>query len=293
MFNLFTPASKSETGMAIKPAPVMYPSVRPVLFRESKRSKSAKPGKSKKKSSLRLRSSSSVDRRVSKFRTSGPHHQFIKNRPWLKFPATELKSTISSSVRVSDLIYPAADTSMASSFVSMNQVYRFRLGGYAVVDSTTGVINAFVSADPSAAGVNFPEWSSLSALFNEFKLVSLSVQFQMGPWAMPATWGVSSIGPPNLMIASDLNLASNPGSYAALADNADSTMISPRLSATHGYTHTLHGTELGWSQVATPTITPYAGAPGSVQFYGGFGTTTQTSCLQLLITGIYDFRSRT
>jgi hypothetical protein len=180
---------------------------------------------------------------------------------------------------------------MSSSFVNPLQVYRFRLGGYTTLSQTSGVINAFLAADPSAAGWNSPEWSTLTQLFSEFRLVELGVRVSKNPTAAGGT--------ANLAICSNLGTAVAPGSYAACADNADVTWYlftdTARFTdGKSGQVHVMHATDLNWSQVTTPTTEPYAGAPGSIQFYSQkiSGSGTAPDELQVLLWGIYDFRVR-
>jgi hypothetical protein len=170
----------------------------------------------------------------------------------------------------------------------------FMLGGYTTINRTAGVSNAFIAADPSASGWNSPEWATLSALFSEFRLVQLSVRVSHN------YNGSLTVGVSNLAICSNLGTAANPGSYAACADNADCTFYSYQDASKSssgegsGYVHTMKATNMNYSQVTTPTVEPYAGAPGSIQFYSdnGLATGTDTAVWQILIRGIYEFRIR-
>lgn len=183
--------------------------------------------------------------------------------------------------------------SISGSFVDPLQVYRFRLGGYTTLGRTAGVSNAFIAADPSASGWNSPEWATLSALFSEFRLVELSIRIsRVNPASITQTM-------PCLAICSNLGTAVNPGSYAAVADNADAVLFawqdtSKAVDHRSGMIHTMKATGLNWSQVTTPTVEPYAGAPGSIQFYAdnSAASGTDTIIYQILISGIYDFRIR-
>jgi hypothetical protein len=192
-------------------------------------------------------------------------------------------------------IEPLSDDaiSLGSSMVDPLTVYRFRLGGYTTLSKSSGVINAFLAADPSASGWNSPEWSTLSALFSEFRLVALSARIVRNENRSASTNVYS------LAVCSNLGTAVNPGSYAACADNADCVFYSYLDTARYrdgisGYVHTMKGTELGWSEVTTPTVAPYAGAPGSIQFYSdnGAASGTDSNVFQIIISGIYDFRVR-
>jgi hypothetical protein len=176
--------------------------------------------------------------------------------------------------------------SMAYSLSNPLSSYIFRLGGYAAINQVSGIIDTFFPADPSASGLNFPEWSTLTALFSNFRLIQLKVQFVR---SFVST--VTTLGAP--MICSNLGTAVAPGSYAAVADNADAKFWNGYSSTGNlGYTHVMKATDLNFSEVTTPTTTPYAGAPGSIQVYSNLGSTNVTPAYQCLITGIYEFRIR-
>ncbi len=194
-------------------------------------------------------------------------------------------------LRVSDFEYSAGDMSTTAVFVDPLTVYRFRLAGHTTINLSTGVVDTFVAADPSASGWNCPEWATLSALFSTFRLCSLTIQLVTQPWNGTAL-NTTTAGPV-LMIASNLGTAIAPGSYAALADNADSKLWNTTQDKTKcGYTHTMRASQLAWSEVTSPTTDPYAGAPGSIQIYGTFGSLSQTAYVHCLISGIYEFRVR-
>jgi hypothetical protein len=103
---------------------------------------------------------------------------------------------------------------------------------------------------------------------------------------------IGALGAP--FICSNLGTAVAPGSYSAVADNADCYPWQGYSNLSNeGYTHTMTATDLNFSEVTTPTTTPYAGAPGSIQVYAEEGTTyTNTRVYQCLIVGIYEFRIR-
>jgi hypothetical protein len=191
---------------------------------------------------------------------------------------------------VSSSVFEPADTSLAKEFVDLNQVYRFRLGGHTQVGYSSGVLDDFFPCDPSASGLGFPEWTTLAALFSEFKLVSLTVQL-VRQRQSSSDYNTQFNNP--VMIAGNLGTAAAPGSYANLADNADSFMWNASQSTSdRGIYHTLHGTGLNWSIVSTPTTDPYAGAPGSIQMYGTATNGVPSDVIHALVIGVYDFRSR-
>ncbi len=231
---------------------------------------------------------------------NGKIHDFIIRHHRLNLMERKIRTPDPLSVRSLYSLDPRSyeplseeSTGFAGTFVNPLTVYRFRLGGYTTLSQTSGVVNAFLAADPSASGWNSPEWATLSALFSEFRLVSLSVRV-LRAYNVTVTNNISA-----LAICSNLGTAANPGSYAAVADNADATFYSYVETGRYvdgkcGQVHTMHGTGLNWSQVTTPTVEPYAGAPGSIQFYSDNTTAAGTlaNVFQVLIAGTYDFRVR-
>jgi len=103
-----------------------------------------------------------------------------------------------------------------------------------------------------------------------------------------------TVGVGTLAIASNLGTATNPGSYAALADNADVDCLCYTNTSNSGIKHVMNATDLAWSEVTTPTVAPYAGAPGSIQFYSdnGLASGSDSNIFQIFLWGIYDFRIR-
>jgi hypothetical protein len=199
---------------------------------------------------------------------------------------------MSTGIRVSDKSFSVDTTStdIASTFVDMEKVYRFRLAGYTtIVANGSGVINTFIAFDPSSTGANFPEWTTLTALFSEFRMVEFGIQLVQSdlitapsPTCQP------------LAVASNLGTAGSPGSYNAIADNADCVLYNWCCDTSpKGLKHVVRQLGLGWSQVTTPTTEPYAGAPGSMQFYGTTGAASFAGKqIGLLAWGVYEFRSR-
>jgi len=205
---------------------------------------------------------------------------------WVDLKCKRLPLVTGGSQRVSDKVFPPLDTTAASAFVSLDTVYTFRLAGSARLAYTSTVINTFYACDPSSGGVNFGEWSTLSALFSEFRMVRFSIRL------VPSWFPNDTASYQPLWIAGNLGTAVNPGSTAALADNADSMIWNAHGDHTsNGYKHTLHGRGLGWSQVTTPTVEPFAGAPGSIQLYGSCSA-SPTDAYDVLVEGVYEFRSR-
>jgi len=189
---------------------------------------------------------------------------------------------------------------LGQSLVSLNTVYRFRLGGHTTLSTTAGgIIDTYFPCDPSSTGTNFPEWSTLSALFSEFKLVEFGVQLTRGGYSVDGTSSGTFRNSSNpLMVAGNLGTAAAPGSYANLADNADAKLYPFMTDATAtGHHHMISSADtraqnIQWSQVTTPTVEPFAGAPGSIQVYSSGGGASIAGVCHVLVWGIYDFRSR-
>jgi len=224
---------------------------------------------------------------------SSPLHSFVLKNCKSGFVDVKSKTlALSKSNRVSDQVYEPANTDVASPFVSLNTPYRFRLGGHATISLTLGVANGFFACDPSASGVNFPEWPTLSALFSEFRLVSFHAQFVTAHFASQTLGATTGTNP--FAICGNLGTAASPGSYAAVCDNADAKLWSFGQDTTReGYTHMINGRGVGWSQVTTPTTEPFAGAPGSIQYFHEYGSLlTAPQLVHVLVWGIYEFRSR-
>lgn len=203
--------------------------------------------------------------------------------------AKELKRGNYAGNRVSDLVYAPLDEESgetASPFISLNTIYRFRLAGHSVITcDSSGTTNGFFACDPSSSGVNFPEWNLLAGLFSEFRLVKFCVQFIPRQGNSGTTSATA--------IAGNLGTAAAPGSFANLMDNADCRLVMTRPSALPtGYTHVIRGEGIGWSQVTTPTTEPFAGAPGSIQYYNESSLTATTVIWDCMVWGIYEFRSR-
>lgn len=244
------------------------------------------PSKNQKKKMDRVKSLRKKEKKVN---VQTPLHVWLYKlkygSDWVDVKSKHLPKVTTGSQRVSDLVYVPQDTTAAASFVSLNKVYTFRLAGAASLSYSTGVINTFYACDPSASGVNFGEWSTLSALFSEFRMKKFSIHFV-------SNFQTDIYGYGGLYICGNLGTATNPGSTAAIADNADSVVWAGKGDRTsRGYHHVIHGTQLGWSQVTTPTVEPFAGAPGSIQIYG-VASAAATGDYQLIVEGIYEFRSR-
>jgi hypothetical protein len=85
-------------------------------------------------------------------------------------PSSSVASSTSSSPPASMMGGSAAMT-LARSMTNPNVVYRFRLANYITLSSnTSGTMDSAISPDPSQGSL--PDWSSITQLFDEVKLIS-------------------------------------------------------------------------------------------------------------------------
>lgn len=184
--------------------------------------------------------------------------------------------------------YDQGAMDLASSLISINTEYDFRLisAGVAASSSGAGLLNGFQGADPSGGGTwTATEWASLITLFSEVKMKSFSITFNR---TFDTTIQLGNV----LMVSGALStIAAAPTTYSQVFDNADAKMYQVQADTSKtGYTHTIRGTDLSWAIVTTPNPGGYAGCPGSIQYIGTF--TASKAVLLLSMHGVYAFRSR-
>jgi len=166
--------------------------------------------------------------------------------------------------------------------------YRFLLKGIStIVANGTGVVAAFLPMDPTSTGYNFAEWTDLAALFSEYRLVKYSVQF-VGIYNTTAAMNYFPIG-----IGSNIATSSAPTSLGEVLQQADGRLWKATQQTTDlgMLFHVRPGVPLGWASIASPTNTPYAGAPGCVQIYSASQGVGANIALAM-VCGLYEFRVR-
>jgi len=181
----------------------------------------------------------------------------------------------------------------------LNRVVKFRLVDNNITtyvsSSGGGVISGYQNADPSGgSGSTWQanEWSSLTALFSEVKLIEFSMAFTP---VSPEDTKLPSTNGGNVVYISGVlsSVAANPSSKAQVFDNADAKMWTA-LSSTTGkpFVHTIRPRgPLNWAIVTTPNPGSYAGCPGAIQYYGE-GFVVSTPIFAITMYGVYQFRSR-
>jgi len=164
------------------------------------------------------------------------------------------------------------------------QVYRFRLAvSFSINSNGSGVISGNWTWDPSA----FTEWSYLSSLFNQFRIVE--TRLRIYSWEPSDEEATRKQGP--FAIACDAGLnGSTPASVASVVDCPNSLFHNTAALVPTELTQKV--TEMSFASTSSTTPGPYAGAYGQWEWYGSGFTASLTYC-QALFEGMYEFRSRT
>lgn len=168
---------------------------------------------------------------------------------------------------------------------SLSTPYVFRLCNSGDIVSTPGgQLNVAIPVDPSSSGINFDEWETITLLFSQFRVVAFSVQFCLTD---------NTLNGAPVCIGGSFSSFAAPGSYNAVAENADSRFWQASLDKTRtGYKHTLRfPRRIDFSNTGTPVPGDWAGAPGAIQVFAS-GWPESTNCVSYLVEGFYEFMSR-
>jgi len=179
----------------------------------------------------------------------------------------------------------------AADFMSPNTVYTFMLKGFSTLTSNaSGVTALYIAFDPSSSGYNFAEWTTLSSLFTEFRLRDVFIQC-VSPQAITNTTEATPIA-----IGSNLGLTvstGTPSGFGQVLQQADGRFWSAlHDTSPTGYHLRVNANTVGWALCSAPTVTPYAGAPGVIQFYGSSQGVSNTQVAQVAVNITYQFRVR-
>jgi hypothetical protein len=167
----------------------------------------------------------------------------------LRTPAAELGSSASSAVM--------------ASLVDPDLVYVFRLISSGTATASTNIWFGSVNLDPTATS----EWSSITSLFNMYRLRSARVTVVPAP-------DTGATGKSNPYIAASINLgeiSTNPGSLNAAMVNPNGRMISLIPGMPHRdyqwYTGNI-ASRFQFQETSGGSLDPYAGAYGQFEYYG-------------------------
>lgn len=176
--------------------------------------------------------------------------------------------------------------SLPASLIDPKTIYRFRLVNTGTLSSSAGTWLGYFNLDPTAV----TEWSSISALFNEYRLDAAKVTF------VPMI--VNSLNPafsaPRLMVNIDLGvIGSSPANIGVVAENPNSKYLGlcPGMPYDN-YSIEVKGlsNDFNW-QIASASGTPYAGWYGECQFAGTSANTADSVAYMLEL--VVQVRSRT
>jgi len=155
-------------------------------------------------------------------------------------------------------------STLASSLVSPNQEYEFRMVNSGSITASSGVWAGAVKFDPTSAA----EWSSFDALFNEYKVVGAKITF-IPYFASSGSTELGTVGP---FIGLGVNLGAfgtNPTSLPNCMECSNSKIVYLMSGGPHDqYVMHTKVNDLQW-QVIGSAGTPYAGAYGQFSVYGG------------------------
>jgi len=174
----------------------------------------------------------------------------------------------------------------ASTFLNPDKVYMMMLKGFSTITTNgSGIVNVELPFDPSSSGYNFAEWTDLSGLFSQVKLMSVHLS------VTPANWSQAASPSEIATIAGCINptASATPGSYGTVISNADGKMINGQCTSTVDFKLDYSGNS--WSPTSTVVVTPYAGCPGGFLLYGSnYPNTTQVA--YVVVKNVYAFRGR-
>jgi len=172
--------------------------------------------------------------------------------------------------------------------VSPWQTYNITLKGFSTATSNgSGVIALSIPCDPSSAGYNFAEYSDLSGIFGEVRILAFEIQ------VVPLNFlALNAVSTPVIVGFNPFSSAApaNEGAVATLIDSVywnalrDTTSRGSKFSVKFD-------PRLDFSLTSSVTVTPYAGCPGSYQLYAS-GFNDGVASFKVLVTGLYQFRAR-
>jgi hypothetical protein len=179
------------------------------------------------------------------------------------------------------------DSDVADFVISGTKPYDFILRGFSTASTnSSGFISLAVPVDPSSAGFNFSEWSALSSLFSEVKVVRTTIQI------VPFT-GVSISATPYAALCVGFNTVSSaaPGSEGAVMTLSESLFYNFNDTSPRGLSMSHDFTDLNYSLTSSVTDSPYAGTPGGWQLYCENGPST-TLTFKIRVVNMYRMRGR-
>jgi len=173
---------------------------------------------------------------------------------------------------------------------------RFRLvdnstSGIVLNSTAGGVMAGYFDSDPSGAGAwTANEWSSLTALYSEVKVIWFKVTFNIAPQSDSKIDGTA---PGNSLYVSGVlsNVSAAPTTSAQVYDNADAKVWQVFHTRGRPVSHKIRQRNLNYAIVTVPAPGSYAGCSGAIQWYMD-QLPVSVTIGYAKIEGVYEFRSR-
>jgi len=187
--------------------------------------------------------------------------------------------------------YPKEILALAKGMFRSGRVYKFQL--HFQTPFAASVAGATAGDLPwSPAITSYPEWSALSALFDEVKIINSTIM-----WTSTLGWGLVSSIPVQFALAPD-NTSNNtiPTGFTAVQRLAESHIFQSNVpQASGGATlkkkHKVPRRE--WATTLTPAVlSPPAGCVGQWSWGGSNAGTNSFIYAQIAMTNVFAFRSR-
>jgi len=169
-----------------------------------------------------------------------------------------------------------------------NQIYRFKLAYRQIYSSSVGgTLSGYLSVDPTV--ISYSEFSTLSALFNEVRIVKAqAIISNCNPHYDAFAAGDTKN---SLAFCWDDPLSSTtPTSYNQVIDNAAVWILNLGSPKTMTMDATI--TDRNWASTLTPSPGPYAGCGGQFSYYAT-GLTVSAPYFESYIFVEMEFRNRT
>jgi len=173
---------------------------------------------------------------------------------------------------------------------------RFRLvdnstSGIVLNSTVGGVMAGAFNCDPSGSGSwTASEWSALTTLYSEVKVIWFKVTFNIAPQSDSKIDGTA---PGNSLYVSAVmsNIGATPTSSAQVYDNAGAKVYQVFHTRGMPVSHKLRQRDLNYAIVTTPSPGSYAGCSGGIQWWMD-QLPVSVTIGYAKIEGVYEFRSR-
>jgi hypothetical protein len=153
---------------------------------------------------------------------------------------------------------------------------------------SSGLINLSIPADPDTVGQNFPEYGSYKALYAEVKLIQFGIQ------VIPAAPSVDSKAVTLAVGGTNQSPLSSP-TIATVLNLPTSRLINiSQMASPEGFIFSMVAPRnLVWAETSTdPSQSIAAGTMQTAIYLVGSGFPNSTLIFNIMVYGVYKFRSR-